>query len=64
MKITTQIQTHDSDDESQLSLRRIEKKIPDAESVRSELVGPSESSQPQLQRSVVVRETTLSNLLS
>ena len=64
MKITTQIQTPDSDDESQLSLRRIEPKIPDAESVRSELVGPSKSSQPQLQRSVVVRETNLSNLLS
>ena len=40
IKITTEIQTPDSDDESQLSQRRIESETSDAESVRSELVGP------------------------
>ena len=40
-KITTEIQTPDSDDESQLSKRRIEQEISNAESVSSELVGSS-----------------------
>ena len=49
---TTKIQTPDSDNESQLSKRQIELEISGAESVRSEQVGPSESSQPQLQGSI------------
>ena len=43
VKITTEIRIPDSDDESQLSWRQIEREISDAESVRSELVGPSRS---------------------
>ena len=54
MKVTTEIQTPDSDDESQLSLRPIELEISGAESARSELVGPSKSSQPKFQRSVML----------
>ena len=58
IKSTTLIQTPDSD-ASQLSQRQIELEILDAESIRSELVGPSDLSQPHLQH-----ETTLSNVLS
>ena len=54
MKTTAEIQTLDSDDESQLSKRPIELEISGAERVRSELVGPSESSQQQLQCSVML----------
>ena len=41
VKITTEIRTPDSDDESQLSWRQIEREISDAENVRSELISPS-----------------------
>ena len=41
VNITMEIQTSDSDDESHLYLRRIEIEISNAESVSSELLGPS-----------------------
>ena len=54
MKITTKIQTSDFHDESQLSFRPIQLKMSNAESEKSGLVGPSESSKPALQRSVML----------
>ena len=41
VKITTEIQTHDTDDKSQLSKKQIKIDISNAESVILELVGPS-----------------------
>ena len=65
VKITTKIQTPDSDDKSQLSWRQIEPEISDAESVRSELVSPSRiiTTTPAV-FCFVVNEATVSIVLS
>ena len=65
VKITTEIQISDPDDESQLSKRCIELEISNAESISSELVGPSRTiTTITASFCFVVSEVTVSIVLS